>query len=164
MRSGVRLGVDVGKARIGLSRSDLHGMLATPVETVPRVLAEAPQPGEPLTRDIARILEVQTELDAVEVVVGLPLSLSGSETASTADAQRFARALQSAISVPVRLVDERLSTVSAQSALRASGKKAKSHRPVIDQVAAVIILQHALDTERGTGNPPGRPLGPNEGI
>ena len=72
--------------------------------------------------------------------------------------------MQQAIAVPVRLVDERLSTVSAQSALRSSGKKAKSHRPVIDQVAAVIILQHALDSERGTGTPPGTTLSPNEGL
>lgn len=164
MRSGVRLGVDVGKARVGLSRSDLHGMLATPVETVPRTFAENGEGGGVLSSDLARIVSVQQELDAIEVVVGLPLALSGAETASTADAKQFAIALQNAVPVPVRLVDERLTTVSAQSALRASGKKAKSHRPVIDQVAAVIILQQALDTERGTGNPPGRPLGPNEGI
>lgn len=161
MRSGVRLGVDVGKARVGLSRSDLHGMLATPVETVPRTLPE----GEiTLSSDVLRIAEVQRELDAIEVVVGLPLALSGAETASTADARHFATALQLAVTVPVRLVDERLSTVSAQSALRSSGKKAKSHRPVIDQVAAVIILQHALDSERGTGTPPGTTLSPNEGL
>lgn len=164
MRSGVRLGVDVGKARVGLSRSDLHGMLATPVETIPRTFAGIVETGASSSSDIARIVAVQQELEAIEVIVGLPLALSGSETASTADAKHFAIALQSALEVPVRLVDERLSTVSAQSALRASGKKAKSHRPVIDQVAAVIILQHALDTERGTGNPPGRPLGPNEGL
>lgn len=161
MRSGVRLGVDVGKARVGLARSDLHGMLATPIETVPRTLPE----GEvAASSDVLRIAEVQRELDAIEVIVGLPLALSGAETASTADARHFATALQLALPVPVRLVDERLSTVSAQSALRSSGKKAKSHRPVIDQVAAVIILQHALDSERGMGTPPGTTLSPNEGL
>lgn len=163
----MRLGVDVGKARVGLSRSDLHGMLATPVETVPRTLggADATRGADgPLSSDIARIAAVQRELDAIEVVVGLPLALSGSETASTADARHFAVRLQGALPVPVRMVDERLSTVSAQSALRASGKKAKSHRPVIDQVAAVIILQHALDSERATGAPPGTALSPNEGL
>ncbi|AMB58343.1 crossover junction endodeoxyribonuclease RuvA [Microterricola viridarii] len=163
----MRLGVDVGKARVGLSRSDLHGMLATPVETVPRSLGEAgtgSTPDAAPTPDLLRIAAVQAELDAIEVVVGLPLALSGAETASTADAKHFATELARALPVPVRLVDERLSTVSATSALRASGKKAKSHRPVIDQVAAVIILQHALDSERGTGNAPGTTLSPNEGL
>ncbi|PPL14350.1 Holliday junction resolvase RuvX [Microterricola pindariensis] len=164
MRQGVRLGVDVGKARVGLSRSDLHGMLATPVETVPRTLGEAVEAGAAPTADLQRIAAVQAELDAIEVVVGLPLALSGAETASTADARHFAIALAAALPVPVRLVDERLSTVSATSALRASGKKAKSHRPVIDQVAAVIILQHALDSERGTGTAPGTVLSLNEGL
>ncbi len=166
MRPGVRLGVDVGKARVGLSRSDLHGMLATPVETVQRRLAEVGptiDAGAAPTPDLLRIVAVQAELEAIEVVVGLPLALSGAETASTADAKHFAAALARALPVPVRLVDERLSTVSATSALRASGKKAKTHRPVIDQVAAVIILQHALDSERGTGRPPGTTLSPNEG-
>ena len=147
MRHGVRVGVDVGKVRIGLARSDSHGMLATPVETVGRDQAG--------TTDVARIIAVVAELEAIEVVVGLPLALSGNRTASTDDAVTFAEALARSLTVPVRLVDERLSTVSAQSALRASGRKAKTQRPVIDQVAATIILQHALDTERASGKPPG---------
>lgn len=125
-------------------------MLATPVETVSRSASG--------TSDIARIGAIVAELDAIEVVVGLPLALSGRETASTDDAVRFAEALDRSLSVPVRLVDERLSTVAAQSVLRAAGRKAKTHRPVIDQVAATIILQHALDTERAAGMPPGRPV------
>lgn len=140
----MRLGIDVGKARIGVARCDFHGMLATPVETVPR------GPG-----DLARIAELAVEYDAVELVVGLPLSLSGSETASTGDARLFASELASVQPAPVRLVDERLSTVSAHSALRASGRNAKNSRSVVDQVAAVIILQHALDFERSAGSPPG---------
>ena len=87
--------------------------------------------------------------------------MSGRATASTDDAVRFAEALARSLSVPVRLVDERLSTVAAQSALRAAGRKTKSHRPVIDQVAATIILQHALDTERTAGKPPGQPVDPS---
>ncbi|HZK59402.1 MAG TPA: Holliday junction resolvase RuvX [Cryobacterium sp.] len=155
MRPGVRIGVDVGTARIGLARCDFHGMIATPVETVPR-----DQDGG--TSDIARIVAVVAELGAVEVVVGLPLALSGNRTASTDDAVRFAEALARSLDVPVRLVDERLSTVSAQSALRASGRKARTHRPVIDQVAATIILQHALDSERASGKPPGSFVLPTE--
>jgi putative Holliday junction resolvase len=156
MRSGVRVGVDVGKVRIGISRSDNHGMLATPVETVAR-----DTDGQV---DVARIAGIVAELEAIEVVVGLPLALSGAHTASTDDAVRFAEALSRNLPVPVRLVDERLSTVSAQSALRASGRKAKTQRPVVDQVAATIILQHALDSERASGNPPGSPVAPTEGL
>lgn len=146
MRSGVRVGIDVGKVRIGVSRSDLHGMLATPVETVARSEDAA---------DRRRIAEIVGELGAFEVIVGLPLALSGARTASTADAIGFAEALASEVGVPVRMVDERLSTVSAASALRASGRNTKKARPVVDQVAATIILQHALDAERATGRPPG---------
>lgn len=152
MRHGVRVGVDVGKARIGLARSDARGSLATPVETVSRDHGG--------TTDVARISAVVAELEAVEVVVGLPLALSGNRTASTDDAVGFAEVLARSLTVPVRLVDERLSTVAAQSALRASGRKAKTQRPVIDQVAATIILQHALDTERASGKPPGAPVEP----
>jgi putative Holliday junction resolvase len=151
MRSGVRVGVDVGTARIGVSRSDLHGMLATPVETVAR--------GD---GDLERLRDIIAELDAVEVIVGLPLALSGRETASTGDARDFA-ARVAALGTPVRLVDERLSTVSAQSALRSSGRTTKNSRSVVDQVAAVIILQHALDFERAASAPPGALVDPDEG-
>ncbi|TFC29285.1 Holliday junction resolvase RuvX [Cryobacterium sp. TMT2-18-3] len=143
----MRVGVDVGKARIGLARSDAHGLLATPVETVHRDHSGS--------LDVARIVAVVAELDAVEVVVGLPLALSGNRTASTNDAVGFAELLARSLTVPVRLVDERLSTVAAQSVLRSAGRKAKTQKPVIDQVAAVIILQHALDTERTLGTPAG---------
>jgi putative holliday junction resolvase len=152
MRSGVRLGVDVGTVRVGVSRSDPHGLLATPVETVARDRTAA-----------ARILAIVTELGACEVIVGLPLALSGAHTASTADAIEFAQALASEISVPVRLVDERLSTVSATTALRSAGRGSRSARTVVDQVAATIILQHALDSERATGRPPGTLVEPSMG-
>ncbi|WP_295117946.1 Holliday junction resolvase RuvX [uncultured Leifsonia sp.] len=154
MRSGVRLGIDVGKVRIGVSRSDPHGMLATPLETVSRSEDAA---------DRRRIADIVTELGVFEIIVGLPLALSGAHTASTADAVSFAEALEAEVETPVRLVDERLSTVSAHSALRASGKNSKSARPVVDQVAATIILQHALDAERASGRPPGRPVEPSIG-
>ncbi|WP_174776232.1 MULTISPECIES: Holliday junction resolvase RuvX [Cryobacterium] len=146
MRSGVRVGIDVGTVRIGVARSDFHGMLATPVETVPRDKNAA---------DLGRIAGIVTELDAVEVIVGLPLALSGRHTASTDDAVSFAETLAATVSVPVRLVDERLSTVSAQAALRTVGRSTRTQRPVVDQVAATIILQHALDTERASGKPAG---------
>ncbi len=144
MRAGVRIGIDVGKARVGVARSDRDGLLATPIETVARGAGT-----------IDRIRELITELEPVEIVVGLPLSLSGSDTASTTDARDVAAELAVASGLPVRLVDERLTTVSAQRALHDAGRRAKGSRPVIDQVAAVIILQNALDFERTAGRPPG---------
>ncbi|MBU6264957.1 MAG: Holliday junction resolvase RuvX [Actinomycetales bacterium] len=148
MRSGVRVGIDIGTVRIGVARSDRDGYLATPVETVDRG-SENP---------IGQLVSVIAELDAIEVIVGLPLSLNGSHTASTEDALVMARELSENTHVPVRLIDERLTTVSAHSALRATGKKQKQTRSVIDQVAAVMILQHALDSERSSGNLPGKDI------
>lgn len=144
--------MDVGTVRIGIARSDPHGALATPVETVARG-----------SGDVERILAIATELDAIELIVGLPLSLAGTSTASTNDATGFATRLAAATELPVRLVDERLTTVSAQAALRASGRSSRKSRSVIDQVAAVIIVQHALDTERAAGSPPGEIAHSDEG-
>jgi putative Holliday junction resolvase len=144
VRTGVRIGIDVGKARVGVARSDRDGFLATPIETLPRNADTIPALGTLIA-----------ELEPVEIVVGLPLSLSGADTASTTDARDFARALAESVTVPVRLVDERLTTVSAQRALHDVGRRAKGSRPVIDQVAAVIILQNALDSERTAARPPG---------
>lgn len=156
MRDGVRLGVDVGRARIGVARCDPSAMLAVPVETVPRA-------AEGSDADVRRILELAEEYGAFELVVGHPLSLSGSATPSTDDAVAFAERLARG-GAAVRLVDERMSTVTAQQALRASGKRAKQQRSIIDQAAAVIILQHAIDAERASGKPPGQSLGTDEGL
>ncbi len=154
MRQGVRLGIDVGRARIGVARCDAGALLAVPVETVQRA-----DDGDD---DMRRVLELADEFGAIELVVGHPLSLSGAPTASTDDAVAFAQRL-AARGVPVRLVDERLSTVSAQQALRAAGRSSRTQRPVVDQVAAVIILQHAIDSERASGMEPGRMLTTDEG-
>ncbi len=154
MRNGARLGIDVGRARIGVARSDPSAILAVPVETVAR---SADGDG-----DLRRILALAEEFDAIELVVGNPLSMSGAATASTADAVAFAERLAAA-GAHVRLVDERLSTVSAQQALRATGKSSKKQRPIIDQAAAVIILQHAIDAERASGAAPGRTIPADEG-
>lgn len=148
-RRGVRIGVDVGKARVGVARCDPDGMLATPVETVPRS-----------ETSVARILEIAEEYDALELVVGLPLNMSGDDTPSTQDARDFAAALASASSRGVRLVDERLSTVSAHAALRGSGRSQRSSRNIVDQVAAVILLQQALDVEKSSGSAPGEAVEP----
>jgi putative holliday junction resolvase len=145
VRHGVRLGVDPGESRIGIARSDPSGFLATPVETVRRGKG-----------DLARIDRLVRESEAVEVVVGLPRSLSGGEGPAAARVREFAHRLALRVApVPVRLQDERLTTVSAEAMLRGRGKKGAERRAVVDQAAAVLILQHALDTERTTGRPPG---------
>ncbi len=145
MRRGVRLGIDPGDARIGVARSDPTGFLATPVETVRRGKG-----------DLRRIAAIAAEEEAVEVVVGLPRSLGGGEGPAAAKVREFAAQLATRLDpVAVRLVDERLTTVSAEAMLRDRGKKGQQRRAVVDQAAAVMILQHALDTERATGVPPG---------
>ena len=146
-RRGTRLGVDVGRARVGVARCDPDGLLATPVETVARDDAA-----------VARVVALADELSAMEVLVGLPLNLRGEDTASTQDAREFAAAVAAASGRPVRLVDERLSTVSAHAALRSSGRTQRSSRSIVDQVAAVVLLQQALDVEKSTGRPPGFPV------
>lgn len=151
MRHGVRLGIDPGDARIGVARSDPSGMLATPVETVRRGRG-----------DLARIAEiVRAEQDGdpervLEVVVGLPRSLAGGEGPAAAKVREWAAKLARTVApVPVRLADERLTTVSAEAMLRDRGRSGPKRRAVVDQAAAVVILQHVLDTERASGRAPG---------
>lgn len=128
-----------------MARSDPSGFLATPVETVAR--------GD---GDLARLGALLIEEGAVEVVVGLPRSLSGREGPAAVRVREFAvRLAREVAPVPVRLCDERLTTVSAESMLRDRGRKGKNRRAVVDQAAAVLILQQALDTERATGRAPG---------
>ena len=141
----MRLGIDPGDARIGVARSDPSGMLATPVETVRRGKG-----------DLARIAEILAEENAVEVVVGLPRSLSGREGPAAVKVREFALDLARRVApVPVRLCDERLTTVSAEAMLRDRGRKGAKRRAVVDQAAAVVILQQALETERARGSVPG---------
>lgn len=149
LRPGPRLGVDVGDVRIGVAVSDPAALLATPVETV--AAAGAP---------VERLVALSREHAVIEVVVGLPLSLSGAEGPAAARVRSFAAELAAALApTGVRLVDERLSTVSAERSLRADGRRGAKHgarrRRVVDQAAAVIILQTALDTERNQGMAPG---------
>ena len=131
-----------------MARSDPSGFLATPVETVRRGKG-----------DLARIAAILAEEEAIEVVVGLPRSLSGREGPAAEKVRKFAADLARRIApVPVRLCDERLTTVSAEAMLRDRGRKGTKRRAVVDQAAAVLILQHALDTERATGAAPGEIL------
>ncbi|MBA2774892.1 MAG: Holliday junction resolvase RuvX [Nocardioidaceae bacterium] len=150
MRPGVRLGIDVGDVRIGVARTDPQALLATPVETVRR--------GE---GDVARVLDLAQELEVVEIVVGYPRSLSGRLGPAAMKASAYAETLLAAarvrqIAASVRLVDERLTTVSAERVLREQGRRGRKQRAVVDQAAAVVILQHAIESERSTGRPPGQ--------
>lgn len=145
MRPGVRLGIDWGGARIGVAACDPAGTLAYPVETV------AAGPGA-----IARLQALVDEYEPVELVLGLPRTLAGTESYA-ADAIRTAAAeLGAALpGLPIRLVDERLSTAAASRQLGQAGKSTRKQRRIIDQAAAVAILEGALAQERATGRPPG---------
>lgn len=145
---GVRLGVDVGRARVGLAATDPAGILATPVATLKRDMHDL--------RDIHQILDEVIERNAVRIYVGDPINLKGKRTASTDDAHNFARHLsrlltEANLATEVRMIDERLSTVSASQQLHQAGVSSRNQRSVIDQLAAVAILEHAMMLERNTG-------------
>ncbi|MCC3312792.1 Holliday junction resolvase RuvX [Nocardia africana] len=149
---GRRIGIDVGTVRIGVAASDPDGILATPVETVPTVKGGKRGPAT----DLLRVAEIVREYEAVEVIVGLPRTLRGASGSSAQLAARFARRLRAMIpGVPIRLSDERLTTVSAARALRDSGVRARGRRQVIDQAAAVSILQGWLDERSAVLNSAG---------
>lgn len=145
---GPRLAIDVGAARVGVAISDPDGILATPVETVQRDEAN-PEPA------LARVAEIIHEQEPLRIYIGLPRTLKGKEGPAATAARDFATALSQRVNVTILLVDERLTTVVAHQALHSSGRKMKSHRAVIDQQAAVEILQHSLDVEKSTGRVPG---------
>ncbi len=145
---GRRLGVDVGTVRIGVSVSDPDGILATPVETVRR---------DRNGGHLRRLAALVSENDVVEVVVGLPRTLADRAGSSAQDAVAVAEELAERISpVPVRLADERLTTVGAARSLREAGVRAKEQKGKIDQAAAVAILQGWLDQRRGAAIDRGR--------
>ena len=152
-RPGVRVGVDVGNARVGVAASDASGVLAHPVSTLPRdVEADT---------DVDAIVALTQDLQAIEVVVGLPRLLSGQEGEAARIARDYAGRLAARLgTVEVRMVDERLTTVDAHRRLRDSGVPGRGQRAVVDQAAAVLILQSALDTEALSGRPPGETVTP----
>ena len=143
-RRGVRLGLDWGDARIGVAACDPDGLLAYPLDTV----AAGPQ-------ELVRLAELVTEHEPLEVVVGLPRSLNGTDGPAADKVRERARALARVIAVPVRLVDERLTTVTASRRLREGGKRAKQQRSVIDAAAAAAILEQAVAVERSRGEAAG---------
>lgn len=142
------LGVDVGRARVGLAASDPDGIMAQPVRTLSRDVKKK--------SDQRVIVRAAEDRAARRVFVGLPLSLSGGDTPSTTDARNYAEQLASALAdqgldCPVFLIDERLTTVTAHQKLREAGVNSREHRKIVDQVAAVAILDQALDHLRARG-------------
>ncbi len=155
---GARLGVDVGTVRVGVAVSDPRAVLATPLATLARDPDSEPAPGD---ADIEVLADLVVEHRAMGVVIGLPRSLSGEEGAAAARARTYAAVVAARIApVWVRLVDERLTSVDAHRALRDSGVAGRRQRAVVDQAAAVLILQTALDAERSSGTPPGERVRP----
>ena len=146
VRQGVRVAVDVGSVRIGVARSDPGGILASPLS----VLASGPGDLDELTR-------LAVGAAAIEVIVGLPTSLSGREGLAAKGARSFAADRAGRVApIPVRLVDERFTTTEAHHALRRTGRDSRARRHVVDAAAAALLLQSALDAERATGQPPGQ--------
>ncbi|MDT5030479.1 MAG: putative pre6S rRNA nuclease [Actinoplanes sp.] len=143
---GRRLGVDVGRVRVGVAICDPDGILATPLVTVSRDLGAA---ADSVPSDIAELVRLVVEHEAVQIVVGLPVQLSGTEGAAAIDIRAYAERLAQAVGqVPIVLADERMSTVVATRRLAERGVRGRRQRAVVDQAAAVEILQSWLDAQR----------------
>jgi putative Holliday junction resolvase len=137
MPKGVRLACDVGTVRIGIARSDFHGILATPLEAIPA--------GE---SSVAQVKNLIDEYEAIEVIVGLPLMMNGMEGTAADMARQWVAGLESMVTTPIRFVDERLTTVQAQRGLHAAGRTVKNSRDSIDSASAVVLLQSVLDSNK----------------
>jgi len=148
---GRKLAIDIGRARLGIAISDLSGILSSPLDSVRRIADDS--------ETIKEILKIVADNEVQEIYVGDPVSLSGEITTSTDDARNFASLLQSTTAIPVRLIDERLTTVTAARNLRDSGKNAKTSKSLIDSASAVVILEAVLQVERVSGEAAGRSVG-----
>ena len=144
-RRGVRLGIDWGYARVGVAACDADGLLCYPLETIPASDQEAA---------LARVASLAQQLEPLEIIVGLPLALDGRVALAANNVTGVAKQLASLVKVPIRLVDERLTTAQANQQL--GHLDTRKRRKVVDQVAATGILEGSLATERHTGNPPGQ--------
>jgi putative Holliday junction resolvase len=152
VRPGVRIACDVGSVRIGVARSDALGILAVPLDAVPA----GPD-------SVAMVCDLVDEWAALEVYVGLPLRMGGQEGTAAASVREWAAGLAERTAVPVRLIDERLSTVQAQRAMHASGRSTRQSRSEIDSASAVMVLQAVLDAEQRSGSAPGEQVPAEEG-
>jgi putative Holliday junction resolvase len=150
---GIKRGVDVGTVRVGVAICDPDGILATPFKTVSRNAKK--------NTDVRVIVKHALELPAVQIFVGLPRTMKGEERASAQMATEYAELLAGELflagsDIPVALIDERLSTVTAHRNLHEAGMSSKNHRKVVDQVAAAGILQQAIDMQKARGTDVGR--------
>lgn len=148
---GRKLAIDIGRARLGIAISDLSGILSSPLDSVRRIADDS--------ETIQEILKIVADNEVQEIYVGDPVSLSGEITPSTDDARNFASLLQSTTVLPVRLIDERLTTVTAARNLRDSGKNAKTSKSLIDSASAVVILEAVFQVEQVSGEAAGRSVG-----
>ncbi|MEY4348107.1 MAG: hypothetical protein RIS43_526, partial [Actinomycetota bacterium] len=139
MRQGVRLAIDFGSARVGIAKCDREGILATPLRV------------EPYSDDVtvaASIASLATEYECIEIVLGNPIALSGNEAQAATRVREFAQVLRTATEIPIRLVDERLTTAAARKQLQEAGYSTRTDKHLIDAAAAVILLEDALESER----------------
>jgi putative Holliday junction resolvase len=144
---GRRLGVDVGSVRVGVAICDPDGILATPLVTLAR--DNTTTEGDKVPSDMSEIAQFVRLHETVQVIVGLPITLAGKEGHAAAATRQYASRLASVVDpVPVLLTDERMSTVAAARRLSERGVRGKRQRAVVDQAAAVEILQGWLDTQR----------------
>ncbi|SER54538.1 putative holliday junction resolvase [Propionibacterium cyclohexanicum] len=143
-RPGVRLCIDWGKARIGVAACDRDGLLAYPVETVPNNAAA-----------LHRLGELAAQYEPLEIVLGMPTDLRGRQGVAATTMLDVAGRIGTALGLNVRLVDERLTTASAARSLALTGHGSRSRRSIIDQAAAVAILEQAIEIEKRTGRPAG---------
>lgn len=150
MKLGRRLAFDVGKARIGVALSDAAGILASPLPYITRSEDDA--------QTISDMMALANQNEVNNIYFGLPISLSGSGTESSRDAEFLAQRFADLFPGQVFLVDERLTTVSAASKLRDSGRSARSSKGLIDSASAVEILEFALQSERSSGVVQGLPV------
>lgn len=147
LQSGRRLAFDFGSVRVGVSVSTIDGIFCSPQQAI--------QNNEQLIESVKSLLE---EYDPMIIFVGLPLNLSGEFTKSTTSAIEFARAISLVSNIPIRLIDERLSTRAAQKQMQSSGKSVKQSRPLIDSATATLILESALEFEKNTDKLAGREI------
>ena len=133
------LGVDWGEARIGLAVSDETGTIASPYKVIPN------------DADAAKaVVNAAAVTGAEEIVIGYPLTLTGAEGPAAERVRNFARDVQSRVSVPIKLVDERFTTKAAEAKLRAAGASADRIKKTADAAAAALILQTYLDVSKKT--------------
>jgi putative Holliday junction resolvase len=138
MQRGRRIAFDYGDVRIGVAASDADSILVSPITTLSTS-------SKNLLKELSAIFE---EISPIEIYVGRPTNLSGLDGSATSKAIDFSKELESITQIPVKLIDERMSTVSASKQLREAGKDAKHAKSVIDMAAAVAILEFAISVEK----------------